>query len=99
VVGKTNRGEPAALDLERKSPHEIARTKHIGEGTQERKSEIFLHKTEQDSHPKIQRSPPSLPHLIIGTQVLILAHSLLSKKCKMKIGEVAMSPNPIGSYL
>jgi hypothetical protein len=53
VVGKTNRGEPAALDLERKSPHEIARTKHIGEGTQERKSEIFLHKTEQDSHPKI----------------------------------------------
>jgi hypothetical protein len=41
---KPNLGEPVVPDLERKSPHKNARTKHIGDKTQERKSEFLLGK-------------------------------------------------------
>jgi hypothetical protein len=44
-----------------------------------------------------RRSPPSLPHLIIGMKNEFLAH-FYSRKCKNESWEVARSPIPLWSY-
>jgi hypothetical protein len=44
------------------------------------------------------RSPPSLPHLIIGIKNEFLAH-FYSSECENENWEVARSPIPLGSHL
>jgi hypothetical protein len=72
-------------------------TDQKGDEHQEQKSEICSIENEQGSHTSTEAT--ALPPSFDGKKFRSLAHSLYSKKCIWKLGEVATNPNPLGSYL
>jgi hypothetical protein len=84
-------------------PQELLRSrasqKRKMNNTHEIQKVIFPLKSEQDYNSETQRSPYSLPHLIIENKKRVLGTLILIYEMHMKVGEVAMIPNPLGSYL